>query len=230
MSAIRAEVYRRANAKYPDPGVGKDVQYRNPGSGGTDEPMLITDPNTGEIYRVGGARSANQMRALKPSKIQQEQPAPKKQQPSAPKEQKMDLQRKAGDALKGLGKRVRQFDDAYSKKIGNMYEPLLVDKQGNAKVNSLVGMTIAMASQLGGGAPSSRPLGATRTEGLKGIYGALDAGLTAATNYGVPAVSAMSKYGAPALGVTLAGKGIIDLTAQFGNQADYPEPNTLTMG
>ena len=55
-------VYKRAAESYPDPGVGKDVQYRNPGSGGTDLSMLITDPKTGEIYRRGGGQSANQVR------------------------------------------------------------------------------------------------------------------------------------------------------------------------
>ena len=45
-----------------DPGVGRDVQYRNPGSGGTDLSMLITDERTGEIYRRGGGQSVNQVR------------------------------------------------------------------------------------------------------------------------------------------------------------------------
>ena len=59
-SQTKAGVYERANQKYPDPGVGKDVQYRNPGSGGTDLSMLITDPNTGEIYRRGGGQTIKQ--------------------------------------------------------------------------------------------------------------------------------------------------------------------------
>ena len=59
----KAGVYKRAAESYPDPGVGKDVQYRNPGSGGTDLSMLITDPNTGEVYRRGGGQSVNQQRA-----------------------------------------------------------------------------------------------------------------------------------------------------------------------
>lgn len=59
----KADVFKSAAEKYPDPGVGKDVQYRNPGSGGTDLSMLITDPVTGEVYRRGGGQSANQQRA-----------------------------------------------------------------------------------------------------------------------------------------------------------------------
>lgn len=58
----KAGVYKRSAESYPDPGVGKDVEYRNPGSGGTDLSMLITDERTGEIYRRGGGQSANQVR------------------------------------------------------------------------------------------------------------------------------------------------------------------------
>ena len=59
----KAGVYKRASESYPDPGAGKDVQYRNPGSGGTDLSMLVTDPNTGEVYRRGGGQSLNQQQA-----------------------------------------------------------------------------------------------------------------------------------------------------------------------
>ena len=35
------------------------------------------------------------------------------------------------------------------------------------------------------------------------------------------------RYGLPAAGVTLAGKGLYDMTAMFGNGADYPEEGQL---
>ena len=133
------------------------------------------------------------------------------------------------EQLRKAGKALQNFDDAYSKKVGEMYAPLLMDKEGNAKGNPIASMGIVMGSQLGGAASSTRPFGATKTEGLEGRAAMLDAGMTAAVNYGVPAVSAMSKYGMPAVGVTMAGQGIIDLTAAFGTTADQPEPNTLGM-
>ena len=37
------------------------------------------------------------------------------------------------------------------------------------------------------------------------------------------------RYGLPAAGLTLAGKGLYDLTAQFGNAADYQEPGQLSL-
>jgi hypothetical protein len=55
-------VYGRAANKYPDPGVGKDVQYRFPG-GSTDQPMLITDESTGQIFRRGGGLSELEQKA-----------------------------------------------------------------------------------------------------------------------------------------------------------------------
>ena len=53
-----AEVYGTANKKYPDPGVGKDVQYQFP-TGGTDDDMLMVDKATGEYIRRGGATAAS---------------------------------------------------------------------------------------------------------------------------------------------------------------------------
>ena len=50
-----------------------------------------------------------------------------------------------------------------------------------------------------------------------------------ATGAGIAAVNAGYRYGLPAAGVTLAGKGLYDLTTQFGNAADYPEEQQLTL-
>jgi len=55
-------VYGRAANKYPDPGVGRDVQYRFPG-GGTEQSMLITDEATGQIFRRGGGLSQLEVKA-----------------------------------------------------------------------------------------------------------------------------------------------------------------------
>ena len=206
MSAIRAEVYRRANARYPDPGVGKDVQYRNPGSGGTDEPMLITDPNTGEIYRVGGARSANQVRALKPSKIQQEQPAPKKPQSSAPKEKAMGPLRKAGKAF-------LDFDEAYANASDRINMPAITQ----------VGHSIPLREALD---YSQDPMKLAGKGSDNSFVGRAARG---AVNAGVLGANIASRYALPMGGVTLAGKALIDLTAQYGGPADQPEPMTLGM-
>ncbi len=53
-----AEVYASADKKYPDPGVGKDVEYRFP-AGGTDKDMFIADEATGKFIRRGGSTAAS---------------------------------------------------------------------------------------------------------------------------------------------------------------------------
>jgi hypothetical protein len=62
-SVTRRGAYDRAAAATPDPGVGKDVEYRNPGSGGTDLSMLIVDETTGEVYRRGGGQTVRSQQA-----------------------------------------------------------------------------------------------------------------------------------------------------------------------
>ena len=51
----------------------------------------------------------------------------------------------------------------------------------------------------------------------------MNAGLFGAANMGV-------RYGLPAAGVTLAGKGLYDLTIAFGGGADYQEQGQLPLG
>tara|TARA_R100001198_G_C5243087_1_gene220979 strand:+ start:4620 stop:6473 length:1854 start_codon:yes stop_codon:yes gene_type:complete len=53
-----AEVYASADKKYPDPGVGKDVEYRFP-AGGTDEDMFIVDEATGKFIKRGDSTAAS---------------------------------------------------------------------------------------------------------------------------------------------------------------------------
>ena len=43
------------------------------------------------------------------------------------------------------------------------------------------------------------------------------------------AANAGVRYGLPAAGITLAGKGLYDMTAMFGNGADYPEQGQLPL-
>lgn len=112
--------------------------------------------------------------------------------------------RKAGEAIKG-------FDQAYSDKILNMYDQL-PDKG--------IGSAVKSAGMMFGGAVPSFE----RAD----VNSASKAAATAAS-YALPAMSAVSKYVAPAAGITLAGKGILDLTATFGTAADMPEQQVLTL-
>ena len=108
----------------------------------------------------------------------------------------MNLIRKAGQAL-------RAMDDAYSAKIAQMYEG------SNPAVQ-------AGAYMVGGAHPSLRK---AQPEGAEGPVKAL-------LEYGIPAVNAVPKYVLPAAGVTLAGKGLLDMADMIGQQTSSTlEPN-----
>lgn len=119
------------------------------------------------------------------------------------------------EQLRKAGKALQNFDDAYSEKILDMYDNNLSDTGVQGAVKS-AGM------MFGGAVPSTRKFTDINVGGD-------NQRLEQALQVGLPAVSAMSKYGMPAVGVTLAGQGIIDLTAAFGTAADQPEPNSLGM-
>lgn len=130
----------------------------------------------------------------------------------------MDLLRKAGSA-------IRKFDDAYSEKISNFYADRY-EKSDKSKLD----MFKAMAGTiLGGGNPSTRFDGWEVTPNSKGKINPTEKKMANVLNAVLPIESAIVKYALPAAGVTLAGKGLYDLTMQFGGAADRPEPNTLSM-
>jgi len=136
--------------------------------------------------------------------------------------------RKAGDFLTGLLDKARGVDDAYSSRVRNMYTPLL-DKDGKAK--GLKGTAFVLGSTIGGGQPSLRKMeGVERTEGAGKVQQRIENVVVPAMEYGVPAASAVSKYVLPAAGVTLAGKGLMDLAASFGGPADQQQPGQISLG
>ena len=122
--------------------------------------------------------------------------------------------RKAGEFLSGLLGKAREMDDAYTARINKMYE-------GS---NPAVRTAAVLA---GGGHPSLRK---GEVEHL--VYGPetkLQRGARNAVEYGLPVASAVPKYVLPAAGVTLAGKGLMDLAASFGGPADQQEPGQIAM-
>ena len=123
--------------------------------------------------------------------------------------------RKAGDFLSGLLSKAREVDDAYTARINKMYE-------GS---NPAVRTAAVLA---GGGHPSLRK---GEVEHL--VYGPetrMQRGARNAMEYAPPAASAVPKYVLPAAGVTLAGKGLMDLAAAFGGPADQQQPGQISLG
>ena len=96
-----------------------------------------------------------------------------------------------GNALRKAGQALTNFDEAYSDKIADMYLK-------NDEDNQLKGL----AAMFGGGTP----INYQASEGNKDF--ANKAKVT----------SAVSKYVLPAAGVTLAGKGLMDIAGAISQQ------------
>jgi len=107
-------------------------------------------------------------------------------------------------ALRKAGAFLRNIDDAYSSKIRDMYEG------ANPAVR-------AAAYTVGGGHPSFRKGIIVRDIGPETRR---KQGLREAMEYAIPAINAVPKYVLPAAGVTLAGKGLIDLASALGQQTE----------
>ena len=109
--------------------------------------------------------------------------------------------------LRKAGKALQNFDEMYAAKVAE-------DMGGAHKSPAQVNF---------GGSPLNS-IGYDGAETIKDhLIGGSYAALTAGTNIGY-------RYGLPAAGLTLAGKGLYDLTAAFGNAADQPAPNELDPG
>ena len=107
------------------------------------------------------------------------------------------------DQLRKAGTAMRDADRWYSDRIANMYPDTI---GGN------------LGAMVGGGIYSFE-----RAD----IPG--DGWQERAVSYALPAVNAVPKYVLPAAGLTLAGRGLYDLTNQFGGAADQQEPSQLTL-
>jgi hypothetical protein len=108
--------------------------------------------------------------------------------------------------LRKAGQALADMDRAYAGKVESHID---VNKQ------PLVGMgsTVPLADVFTPGQADS--------QAEKVLLAAMDAGVLTA--------NVASRYALPAGGITLAGKGLYDLTTQFGGPADGQEPNQLSM-
>ncbi len=106
------------------------------------------------------------------------------------------------NGLRRAGEGIRNFDNAYSEKIGAMYKD--------------APMPVKYGAYLAGGATPSfsraevqREIGPETLRERVGRH---------AFEYGMPVANAVPKYVLPAAGVTLAGQALIDLAGQIGQQ------------
>ena len=113
------------------------------------------------------------------------------------------------NGLRKAGEGIRSIDDAYSAKLMDRIDSIAegIEAKGSPNAAQIMGITGAgMLSQ-----PSLRKYSEIGKDGTPNDVPAWAA-------YGIPAASATAKYVIPAAGVTLAGKGLIDLASQIGQQ------------
>ncbi len=113
------------------------------------------------------------------------------------------------NGLRKAGEGIRSIDDAYSAKLLKRVDSIAegIEAKGSPNAAQIMGITGAgMLSQ-----PSLRKYSEIGKDGTPNDVPAWAA-------YGIPAASATAKYVMPAAGVTLAGKGLIDLASQIGQQ------------
>ena len=122
----------------------------------------------------------------------------------------------AMDGLRKAGKFLGDIDERYANKI-----------EAGAMKNMEKGGILELTEGIRG-FTSGVPLrdtwhGFSKTENRKEVM------QQAAMDLSVMGANVASRYALPAGGVTLAGKGLLDLTAQFGGKADQQEDNQLPL-
>ena len=121
--------------------------------------------------------------------------------------------RKAGDKLQGVGEAIQRFDQGYSDKINAMYK-------------GAPGQVRGAAALVGGGSPAFKKASVQRPYGPETV---MDRTQRQVVEYGVPVANAAVKYGLPAAGVTLAGKGLIDISTALAQPGMNDQQTEGTM-
>ena len=117
------------------------------------------------------------------------------------------------DGLRMAGQKMQDFDQMYSDAVKKrVYGD---DPSGNKGI---------IGDVLGGRWGDVE----VNEELLPSMSRPLQAGVRA-LQYGLPAAGYAARYAAPAAGITLAGKGLIDIAGSFGGQADEPGATTLPL-
>ena len=118
--------------------------------------------------------------------------------------------------LRKAGEAIRNFDDSYSQKIYDMYDGISMRAHNaDRKPNNTEAIAEVIGTTFLGGHPSFRRADVSPTEANAGPM--KQAAATALT-YAIPAVNAVPKYVLPAAGVSLAGKGLIDIAGAISQQ------------
>ena len=122
------------------------------------------------------------------------------------------------ERLRKAGNKIAEIDKAYGKKVGRFIAGDPEKRKDNA-----VGVA---RTALGGVARSQYGEAGLEFEKPPGFWGkAADK----AVGVGVPTAGLGIRYGIPAAGVALAGKGLMDLTAQINQMGDQQTESVISL-
>ena len=117
------------------------------------------------------------------------------------------------DLLGKGGERFRQFDDAYAQAVRDK----LMLESGDPRLNNPLGVVRNMTGAFAGAPITHGPALMVRADGTEYLPETL---LEKVAGYGTPAIGGVSRYVLPTAGVTLAGKGLIDIIDKINETAD----------
>ena len=117
------------------------------------------------------------------------------------------------DLLGKGGERFRQFDDAYAQAVRDK----LMLESGDPRLSNPVGVARNMAGAFAGAPITHGPALMVKADGTEYLPETL---LEKVAGYGTPAIGGVSRYVLPAAGVTLAGKGLMDIISMLENDQD----------
>ena len=117
------------------------------------------------------------------------------------------------DLLGKGGERFRKFDDAYAQAVRDR----LMLESGDPRLNNPVGVVRNMAGAFAGAPITHGPALMVRADGSEYLP---ETFVEKIAGYGTPVVGGISRYALPAAGVSLAGKGIVDLVSMLNDDQD----------
>lgn len=117
------------------------------------------------------------------------------------------------DLLSKGGKKFREFDDAYAAAVRDR----LMIPEGDPRASSPMGIARNMAGAFGGAPVTHGPAAVVLKDGTERMPQGV---LENVVSYGIPATGAAVRYALPAAGVSLAGRGLMDLVGMTQEEDD----------
>ena len=117
------------------------------------------------------------------------------------------------DLLSKGGKKFQEFDDAYAAAVRDR----MMIPEGDPRASSPIGIARNMAGAFGGAPVTHGPAAVVLRDGTERMPQGV---LENVVSYGIPATGAAVRYALPVAGVSLAGRGLMDLVGGTEDDGD----------